>query len=157
MTIFKERYNEKIYEIDACDLKLTQTSTPEEKEKARNLLFTYTVDTFHMEVVDFLWCYRQIFREKPNIHNYIEFIVDLYGHREEWSPERISFVIEYIKCHNLYYKFKGYYGVKPYVEIESGCIFRVVDAYYDALSIKVYEEFEVVEDIFIDMKIEGFL
>ena len=140
MTIFKDFYN-------TIDAKLTITmfssldslkkpSTRAKEEKARNMLFTYDGATAELMAVEFKWAYKQLFKRYATANNYIEFIVDLYGHRNGWSKRHVLFVIDYIYYKNLEHHFKA---------INRGAF--APSAHVDGDVVEAHEEFKIVEII----------
>lgn len=105
-------------------------------EKARNMLFTYGGKTADLMAVEFKWAYKQIFKRYATANNYIEFIVDLYGHRNGWSKRHVIFVIDYIYYKNLEHHFKA---------INKGAF--APSAHVDGDVVEAHEEFKIVEII----------
>lgn len=108
----------------------------EKAHKARNMLFTYDGKTADLMAVEFKWAYKQIFKRYATANNYIEFIVDLYGHRNGWSKEHVIFVIDYIYYKNLEHHFKA---------IKKGAF--APSAHIEGDLVEAHDEFKIVEII----------
>ena len=137
MTIFADLFDTALVKFSiAMHQTHANPETRHSEEQARNMLFTYDGKTADLMAVQFKWAYKQIFKKYANANNYIEFIVDLYGHREGWTKKHVELVIDYIYYKNLEHHFKA---------IKGGAFAPA--AHVDGDVVTAREEFDVVKII----------